>query len=364
MASAKRQYISSANQVLEQNKNYIEYITKSINDYAIQIISDKDLIEILQKDFKDDYDKLLANKALESKVSSIALSNNIISDIFIIIDNKINYGYPNIKSDITTEKIPFYKEFIESNNFNYWTPPTKLNLGFVDNITISNYSTIKDLNSGKKLGLLIISLSPEKFSKALIKNNDGSMMYIVNEQGKIISHRDLNLIGKDLKEDKRDKLNKEKGYFYIKDNLKEKLIIYTTAQNGWKLVYEIPKDLLLKDTIKVINYILVIGILFMLIVTLTISLYMKKLLKPLDKIVKATQSIENGDFTINVDVNTKDELGKLSNTFNNMINNLRVMIERTLNTINETKKLLEMLVQVYMDFIVRFTKFLQVYNLF
>ncbi|MCX7694778.1 MAG: methyl-accepting chemotaxis protein [Caloramator sp.] len=338
MTSAKMQYINSANQVLEQNKNYIEYITKSINNYAIQIISDKDLIEILQKDFKDDYDKLLASKALESKVSSIALSNDIISDVFIIIDGKINYGYPNIKSDITTEKVPYYKEFVESKSPNYWTPPAKLNLGFVDDITVSNYSAIKDLDSGKKLGLLVISLSPLKFSKALMKNNDGSIMYIVNQEGNIISHPDLNFIGKELSKDKKANLNNEKGYFYFKDNLKEKLIIYTTAQNGWKLVYEVPKNLLLKDTIKILNYILIVGILFILIITLTIIVYMRRLLKPLDKIVRATQSIETGDLTINVDVNTKDELGKLSNIFNNMINNLRTMIEKTSNAVNETKK--------------------------
>ncbi|WP_035166015.1 methyl-accepting chemotaxis protein [Caloramator sp. ALD01] len=338
MASAKRQYINSANQVLEQNKNYIEYITKSINNYAIQILSDKDLIETLQKDYKDDYDKLLATKALESKISSIALSNDIISDVFIIVDNKINYGYPNIKSDITTDKVPYYKEFIESNSSNYWTPPIKLNLGFIDDITVSNYSIVKDLDSGKKLGLLVISLSPLKFSKALIKNNDGSIMYIVNEQGKIISHPDLNLIGKDLVQIKKDNLNKGQGHFYVNDNSKEKLIIYSTAQNGWKLVYEIPKGLLLKDTIKIINYILIIGTLFVLIVTLTLIVYMNKLLKPLDKIVQATKSIESGDLTISVDVNTKDEIGKLSNTFNNMINNLRAMIERTTKTINESKK--------------------------
>lgn len=46
------------------------------------------------------------------------------------------------------------------------------------------------------------------------------------------------------------------------------------------------------------------------------------LVRPLQEMVKATESFAKGDFTVRVPVNERDEIGKLSMAFNNMATSL------------------------------------------
>ena len=56
------------------------------------------------------------------------------------------------------------------------------------------------------------------------------------------------------------------------------------------------------------------------------------LTKPIKSLLSATRKMADGDFTIQVDVTTKDEFGQLSQSFNTMINNLQHLIRQVINT--------------------------------
>ena len=62
-------------------------------------------------------------------------------------------------------------------------------------------------------------------------------------------------------------------------------------------------------------------------VLLLIFLYIVKLLSPLKKITKEIESFSKGDLTTRVQIDSNDEIGVLAKTFNQMANNLEVLIK-------------------------------------
>jgi len=50
--------------------------------------------------------------------------------------------------------------------------------------------------------------------------------------------------------------------------------------------------------------------------------------RPISRLVEATQAIQEGDFSTQIEVKTKDEIGLLAEAFNEMSSNLKLMIEK------------------------------------
>ncbi|MDM8534565.1 methyl-accepting chemotaxis protein [Clostridiaceae bacterium HSG29] len=90
-------------------------------------------------------------------------------------------------------------------------------------------------------------------------------------------------------------------------------------------------DELVSDFLKNISLIIVMGLVFIVVVS---SLILNKLLKPLSILEKATYRIADGDFTNNVEIKSKDELGKLGDAFNKMTNDIRKILTEVSSTAN------------------------------
>lgn len=63
------------------------------------------------------------------------------------------------------------------------------------------------------------------------------------------------------------------------------------------------------------------------IVFVMILIFAKMLISPLKQLMKETDRVKHGDFTIQVNVNRKDEIGQLAQNFNQMVINLKTMIQ-------------------------------------
>lgn len=71
----------------------------------------------------------------------------------------------------------------------------------------------------------------------------------------------------------------------------------------------------------------IISALILMIGLLVIFLFARYLLKPLKDLLNQINIVQKGDFTVVLETNRKDEIGALSNAFNEMIKNLKGMIQ-------------------------------------
>ena len=109
--------------------------------------------------------------------------------------------------------------------------------------------------------------------------------------------------------------------------------VRSTTQELTKLHIEAAEYLTSTNRNIATNTIMALFIILLLLViacSLVILFISSSITKPMDKLVKATQGIANGDFSTNVAENRRDEIGRLSQAFGSMCN--------TLNSFNDSLK--------------------------
>ena len=101
------------------------------------------------------------------------------------------------------------------------------------------------------------------------------------------------------------------------------------GQNGWMLAFDVPEDTLRigeRAWIPVESVVIVAGLILLL---LLITFFTHVLLRGLSRLKDTMQRVNEGDLNVAIEVNTKDELGALADTFNRMLSTIRALLERT-----------------------------------
>ena len=167
--------------------------------------------------------------------------------------------------------------------------------------------------------------------------------YLVSNAGVIIAHPNSELIGKNIKEvfaeddkkyeisssiadgkelfiERKSAINKEKVY--------EVLLPVKTGNTGtpWAIGIAIPKSVVTNEVIKINIIIAVIGIAGLIIIMAAIAIISKNVTAPIEKFVAKFDSGANGDLTVRADIDGKDEIGVMSEEFNQFMEKLENMI--------------------------------------
>ena len=112
----------------------------------------------------------------------------------------------------------------------------------------------------------------------------------------------------------------------------EKLVIAIplTDYSGevkWFLRSEIDYSAMIAQEKQSVYILLLIGVIIAVIGLAILFTFLRKLLKPLSTITSNVEKIANGDLTLQQEISTKkDEIALLSNSFNTMTNNLKMLI--------------------------------------
>ncbi|KQO10802.1 sensor histidine kinase [Paenibacillus sp. Leaf72] len=111
------------------------------------------------------------------------------------------------------------------------------------------------------------------------------------------------------------------------------LIIYNVAEkSGWKLIKPIPYSQIYEAATKTRNLNYAIGVLFLLLAVILVSLMSSAITKPLKKLSRQMSRFSAGSFDAEAEVKGRDEIAYLSRHFN-------LMVRRTNELINERYKM-------------------------
>ncbi|MGG4145238.1 histidine kinase [Paenibacillus algorifonticola] len=111
------------------------------------------------------------------------------------------------------------------------------------------------------------------------------------------------------------------------------LIIYNVAEkSGWKLIKPIPYSQIYEAATKTRNLNYAIGVLFLLLAVILVSLMSSAITKPLKKLSHQMSRFSAGSFDAEAEVKGRDEIAYLSRHFN-------LMVRRTNELINERYKM-------------------------
>lgn len=193
----------------------------------------------------------------------------------------------------------------------------------------------------------ILTLSQNLLSKG---RELGYLNGVVNKEGTIVLHTDQNLVGKNIADTdffKQWSTGPESGVTKYTFDGKKRIAGYKRLPNGWIFASVVLEKELLKDANKralvVAMIILATVILGFVVATIMTKKYIAA---PLTKLAKIAESVSKGDLTVKPEIESNDEIGKLSKTFENMISSLRALVREIVRASDDVQKDVAQLVSV------------------
>ncbi|SHJ88133.1 methyl-accepting chemotaxis sensory transducer with Cache sensor [Geosporobacter subterraneus DSM 17957] len=164
-----------------------------------------------------------------------------------------------------------------------------------------------------------------------VRVGDSGYGYIVDENGIIKIHKNRQTIGLNLNDYDWGKtiLATKNGNLTYVYNDSERYTVFNKIKD-YIVVIGIPTE----EFIKPLNS-LRIGMGIVLAVSVILSaviifiLVNRQIIKPLNTLTKAMEQAGNGDLQVRLEVNTKDEIGTLSENFNKMTENIQNLVQNT-----------------------------------
>lgn len=214
-----------------------------------------------------------------------------------------------------------------------------------NNLIVSIAHAVIDYE-GRTVGVLSAALPLDRVTEISERINieDKGFGWIVNESGLIIAHRDKevamaeNLLDNEAGvynldvESKRKLTEDESGILKAVVNGEEVYLFFSAIENtlSWKLVVEIPENILLNNISKLNAIVSILTIAALILMALLAFLISNIITKPISEITKFSRNISELDFNVELTkdlLNRKDEIGDLSEAFNNIIRNVKSFIK-------------------------------------
>lgn len=259
-----------------------------------------------------------------------------------------------------TSKRPWWGEALEKDRLFITNPEIDAN----DKSIVTSIKTTVYNTAGGLLGVMGIDILASEIKSGLIdvmKYDGMGFGFLYTKEGQIISFPDP---GNKVDMSQLPKLNAIDGIFSNADGFAqlmaetkrqdqllssvtfngEEYMVYVEAIEDptmaleWRLGFMVPEHIVSDPVSDAIFYSIVLVIVVIAISSFVIVFTIQKLLTgPLKRIVTAMDDIASGegDLTKTIDINTNDELGQLSRSFNAFVSNIRKIIKQSNTTTSD-----------------------------
>lgn len=336
--------------VMTNHYKYMTQIMKNVNNHLdIRISIVQDLLASIS------INDILLDKRNSDELYNrfeVYRFNNIdfISSIYFISEDGKSVSTSNIYMDLININIgdfDVYKRAVHSDGRIFWTNPYKSPFG---GRVVTCARAVKDVK-GVLIGVLAIDVSVEKNLLSLddIKFGNNGKIYIMEEDGII-----ANMI---MPADKF--FNISEGIQFVKKYRESRVLIdnnpnifeYKMENSGtlvivekefdkfgWTLLGIIEKREILESVEKIKYYtLMMIGFIMVAFILITF-LSAKYFSNPIKKIARSMDKVRLGNLNIKVESNREDEIGYLSNSFNDMTGRIQKLIGDLIDSEKEKRK--------------------------
>ena len=198
-------------------------------------------------------------------------------------------------------------------------------------------------SQGNIIGLVYINLDLQKVNNEFISGlKINGRITVANNDGNIILSSDNKRIGGNLPEVYDVIKTKKEGiiesYTYEGYEGKRSAAYQNIDIMPWTVVFAKADSEIYKEIKYTVLRTVIIGPLFIILCTVLIFMYIKSITKPLDELVLISREISNGDLTsTHRNINRKDELGVLANSFFDMRDRLSDIIIKVRTSADEIR---------------------------
>ncbi len=353
-------------QIVETNNNIINLKLSQIMERSTTFVLDEQMYNIFDKVLpEDDYALVTTDRTIISILNKYFSEFQDISSSFIIT-KKYRFGVDNIafynKDNILKTRL--YLDAINGQGITLWVPTYNVRDAYgINDIKDSSllsspymFSMVKELNltsmnytnntsntrgpsfnitvlpQDKERPVLVINFDESKL-RDLYKdtvNLKGTEYYIITKEGDVVSCLDPGMVSKKLSTVWINKVVDEKsGREIIEVNGQKMLICFDTMKvNGWISVAVIPVNSILNTLPQLWSYSLLMSLLVMLIACSLAIAISGWISKPIKNLISVTMKMRKGNFQNRIEETGDDEMGILIRSFNEMNEQIELLIEQ------------------------------------
>ena len=325
-------YQDSAKQSVIAVAENTDYILENISNQTNAILLNYDLMECLKNGNK---------KEFLTQLNSYFVAEPYIMGVYILNE----YGYWYVGTEVYLGKNDFPKERLKNTTGELkWLPTrtiyTKILSGVIPKSCFTLGRKMIDVNTLNMLGYMAVEVNED----ALIDiyesiYEDGSEIFIIDQNGNIISNRNKTYIPS-VQQLINIKNHNKSGFIEYKKNGREYIAIYSYCnKNNWKIVKAMPKDLLYQQTQRLQKEVLSFSLLGFVGIIIIGYVYCEWLTRPIHNMMIQMKRVEQGNLDAKVDTNMHNELGALGENFNHMIEHLDQLMKHIVQEEKEKKEL-------------------------
>ncbi len=241
-------------------------------------------------------------------------------DFFIWPETELPEGY-----DPTAR--PWYQQAVEADTA-VWTDPYVD--AFTGDMIISAAMPVYD-GRNKFVGVLAIDLSLANLADQIssIRIGETGYPFVFDNNYNLMVHPNQEKIGKPSAVPELQEFikNGNTGLLeYTFEGEKKFAAISYVEELNWPIAASLPMNEVNAKSFVMLKAIMMIGVLTLLVAGLVNMFFSKSIVQPIITIGNEMEKVKNGDFTVQADIKTNDEVGVLAENFNEMVSQVRELV--------------------------------------
>lgn len=318
-------------QIIEQVKTHLEYYMLDFEISALKIVNHRDMQRLMIMNNVEEVEQSGIRRSIEQILYNEAYSRRDISGITVILDNMQIIDTFGLKSYSSAAELTgeyWYQDVPQNGQSMLISRQIKLHDRTEPVISIAR--RLISPRTLKPVGMIIIDVNFKKIREIanMVTVGRTGYMSILDAKGHYVYHPDLKYLGKKARYASHEAIWSERsGSLSVEGESKELLTFSRSEDLGWTMLTLIPYREITQGSHNIRNNILWVTLITLSIAYLLGVTFASSLIRPIKRLQKFMKKVEQGDFSGKVIVESKDEIGALSQGFNNMVHRLTQLLD-------------------------------------
>lgn len=280
-----------------------------------------------------DYDKFTATNKMRTRLNTLTFSTKGVSAVYMLSADNIVDDVTSGSADVTfldtVREEAWFKDLAGSTKTLWMQVPSKGKGTEVFRLARS----VQSVNSMKRF-ILIADINLEILDGYLkeVKLGNNSKLQMVTQDNVVVGSSFEGDQGNPTEFD-MTKATDASGTFVTKDaNGNSVLASYSTQSSGWKLVGTVDTAELTKSANRILMF-TIFSLIVVAIIAVLIGVWMVRMIAyPLGKLRNLMEEGSKGNLNVRMNMKSKDEIGQLAVSFNEMMENITALVKQTNNS--------------------------------
>jgi two-component system, sensor histidine kinase YesM len=334
----------SSRQIAKQAADSLSFILSTGSDMSDYIYSNEQIQEMVMRDASGeltDLEKSEISGYISSYLNSNIYSSSFVRIIYILKDHGTSWGSgtfsPYKLSRIKLEDLKWVQDSIKMDGEVVWEGlqyDRFSGAGENTELVLAINRVMKDFDTMNNIAFIQVSLDGREILQKInqVKLGKTGVFFVVDSEGKIMIDTEVKNINQAVSNTELyQSILQGTSEFQFTDNQINYYGVNHPIGNGWSIVGIVPVNEITGELGNIQKITILTSMLFGMVAVIIGLLISRRVTRPIKVLTNQMKLVGKGNFSVRTEVNSNDEIGIMSEQFNQMIN----QIENLLVQINE-----------------------------